>query len=146
MRRIEEVESTHWLVQDNCLAGREAVAGGVLEDLVGEEEVEASDVVEDHVGPMGWEEAQDLAHLAFLPLFRRTSCLDRDRLTEELVETSPHFEEDRRCLGREGSHLEPQVRGGVVRFLRHTCEVSIFSLAIELRTLTSASRPNVSAP
>ncbi len=70
----------------------------------------------------------------FLPLFHRINCLDRDRLTEEPVETNPHSEGDRRFLRREDCHLSPPVRGGVVRFLRHTCEMSIFSSAIELRT------------
>jgi hypothetical protein len=129
--KIEEVESTHWLVRDNHLVGREVAAVEVLEDLVGEEEeVEASDVVGGHADPIEGEEAPGPAHLS-LPLFRRINCLDRGRLPEELVEMSPHFEEDRRCLRRaEAGHLSPQVRGGVVRFLHRT----------------SASRPNVFVP
>ncbi len=51
-----------------------------------EEEVVAFHVVEDRVDPVEGEEAQDPAYHLILPLFRRTSCLDRGRLTEELVE------------------------------------------------------------
>jgi hypothetical protein len=130
--RIEEVESTHSPVRDNHLAGREVAAVEALEELAGEEEVEASDVVGDHVDPIEGGEAQDRA-LVFLPLSPRTSCLGRDRLTEELVETSLHFGEDHRCLGHvEAGHLSPQVRGGVGIFLRRTCDVSIIFLGYRI--------------
>jgi hypothetical protein len=43
-------------------------------------------VVEDRVDPVEGEEVQDPAYHLILPLFRRTNCLDRGRLTEELVE------------------------------------------------------------
>jgi hypothetical protein len=125
--RIEEVESTHSLVQDNHQAGRVAVAAGG--DPEGVEAVVAACVVEDRVVDLvEGEGAQDPAHLGFPPLCLRISCLDRDRLPEELVETNPHFEEDRRCLGREGSHLWTQARGGVVISLHRICKMLISSL------------------
>jgi hypothetical protein len=103
--KFEEVESTHSLVQDNHLAGREAVAVGEdLEDWV-EAAVAAFDVVVDHVDPIEGEEAQDPAHLVFLPLFHQISCWDRGRLMAELVEMNPHFEGGHRFLGREDYHL-----------------------------------------
>jgi hypothetical protein len=79
---------THWLVQDIHLAGREVAAVGEdPEDWVEAEGVVAFHVVEDRVDPVEGEEAQDPAYHLILPLFRRTNCLDRGRLTEELVET-----------------------------------------------------------
>jgi len=103
--------------------------------------------VEGHVVPMEVEEAQDRAHLVFLPLSRRINYWDRDRWMEELVGTNRRFEEDRRFREHEGYHLGPLARGGVVIFLHRTYKVaSIFVLAVELRTLTSASVPNVSVP
>ena len=143
--RVEEVESTHSLVRDSHLVGREAAAVEGL-TVVEEGEVAPFHVVGDHVDLVEWEEAQDPVRFDFLPLFRQTRCLDRDRWTGELVGMNPHFVEDHRCLEREDSHLSSQVRGVVARSLRRTCEVSISTSTIGLRFLTSASRPSVSAP
>jgi len=145
MMRVEEVESTHSLVRDSHPAGREAAAAEGLA-AAGEEVVEACRVVGDRVDPVEWEEVQDLARLVFLPLYLRTRCLDRDRLRGGLVGMNPHFEEDHQCLVREDFHLSPRVRGGVAKSPRHICDMSMSSLIIELRSLTSASGPDVSVP
>ncbi len=91
-----------------------------LEDLAGEE-VEASDVVVGHVGPIvEGVQVLELPVRPVLPLYRRKDCLGHDRW-KEVLEMDRHFVEGHQYQMDEVHLLGPQARGEDVEFPHHIC-------------------------